>query len=111
MPTLYHFPRSLSSGAVQVVSELSAPVAVRVLGFQDGQFFSPDEPGLCLPTGGMGLIGPVRSCPTYVEREDDLTLVQCTAIIERLCDRYDRKNQLRPEASSARARHLSLMVF
>ena len=108
MPILFHFPRSLSSAAVQVVSELEAPVEVRTLNFGDGQFSYAGKPAP-LPTGGMGLIGPVRSCPTY--REDALTLIQCTAIIERLCDRFDPNNTLRPADASGRARHLSLMVF
>jgi glutathione S-transferase len=113
-PVLYHFPRSLSSAAVQVVRELGAPVTVRVLEFSDGQFSSRDEPRMKLPTGGMGLIGPVRSCPTYREGAagSEITLVQCAPIIERLCDRFDPGDRFRPPAgSSERARHLSLMVF
>jgi glutathione S-transferase len=115
--TLFHFPRSLSSAAAQVVWELELPVDVRVLGLERGQFVCAEEPCLRLPTGGMGLIGPVRSCPTYREMGRDaseapLTLVQCTAIIERMCDLFDNTNTLRPVANSAaRARHLSLMVF
>lgn len=111
MPILYHFPKSLSSAAVQVVRELDAPVTIRVLGFANGQFHSSEEPELRLPTGGMGLIGPVRSCPTYRD-EAGTTLVQCAPIIEYLCDRFDRDDRLRPAAgTAARARHLSLMVF
>ena len=114
MTTLYHFPRSLSSGAVQVVLELEAPVTIRQLGFKEGQFTCDDEAKLALPTGGMGLIGPVRSCPTYRETAEggELTLVQCSAIMERLCDRFDEENRLRPPPGTPeRARHLSLMVF
>ena len=111
MATLYHFPRSLSSAAVQVVTELEAPVRVAVLGFEHGQFVPPGDTPVRLPLGGMGLIGPVRSCPTYVEEEASLTLVQCAAIVERLCDRFDPDNTLRPTDSAARARHLSLLVF
>ena len=110
MPTLYHFPRSLSSAAAQVIAELSAPVEVAELGFEAGQFVPPTGP-VKLPTGGMGLIGPVRSCPTYVEEDSGLTLIQCAAIVERLCDRFDAESTLRPAAPDARARHLSLLVF
>ena len=114
MATLYHFPRSLSCAAVQVVRELAAPVTVRTLGFENGQFVCPEEPALELPTGGMGLIGPVRSCPTYVEMAPDeaLTLVQCSAIIDYICDRFGADSSLRPPPGTpARARHLSLMIF
>ena len=111
MATLFHFPRSLSSAAVQVVTELKAPVSVAVLGFEEGQFVQSGDTPVRLPLGGMGLIGPVRSCPTYVEEESTLTLVQCAAIVERLCERFDPDSTLRPAGSAARARHLSLLVF
>ena len=111
MSTLYHYPKSLSSAAAQVVLELNAPVTIRVLRFANGQFVSDEEPELRLPTGGMGLIGPVRSCPVYRD-ESGTTLVQCAAIIEHLCDRFDPSDRLRPAAAKIdRARHLSRMVF
>ncbi|MEM7250623.1 MAG: glutathione S-transferase family protein [Pseudomonadota bacterium] len=108
---LYHFPRSLSSAAVQVIDELQADIVVRVLDFDRGQFQSTEE-SLRLPTGGMGLIGPVRSCPTFCDKEKGLELIQCSAIIEHLCDRFDSQHVLRPAPGTLdHARHLSLMVF
>ncbi|MBT6273458.1 MAG: glutathione S-transferase family protein [Chromatiales bacterium] len=113
MNTLYHFPRSLSSAAVQAVLEVTAPVNIVTMEFSAGQFSHPTGEPLHLPTGGMGLIGPVRSCPTYTEDgPQSLTMIQCAAILERVCDLFDPDDRLRPPAdTAARARHLSLMVF